>query len=257
MASESSQAKMYGIRGDRFREARHAFGCTLRELAEMTGYATTTLSSIENGHDVPSDRLVAKVVEVLDLDLRWLETGEGPIFSNKPLETCDRHVIGSWIGLESEDILKLLHEARDKAADYNIRAVELEESLRLKLKIEEMQKNQGQELIKPLTTEALGPTLPPLKPILPTLIERLQRATDGYGRKTELAKWLGVSRQSVNDWVSGRKEPSGETTLRLLHWVGQEERKPKQKSSGSVTPPPEPQTQVIKPNEKENNSGPP
>lgn len=66
-----------------------------------------------------------------------------------------------------------------------------------------------------------------VKPILPRLIERLQRATKQRGRKTELAAWLGVSPQKVTDWLSQRVEPSGETTLRLLHWVEQQERQTK------------------------------
>jgi DNA-binding transcriptional regulator YiaG len=63
-----------------------------------------------------------------------------------------------------------------------------------------------------------------VKPILPMLIERLKKATSQHGQKTELASWLGVTPQKVTDWISGRVEPSGETTLRLLHWVEQQER---------------------------------
>jgi len=61
-----------------------------------------------------------------------------------------------------------------------------------------------------------------VKPILPKLIERLRKATEERGRKTELASWLGVSPQKVTDWLSERVEPSGENTLRLLHWVEQQ-----------------------------------
>lgn len=63
-----------------------------------------------------------------------------------------------------------------------------------------------------------------VKPILPKLIERLKKATAERGQKTKLASWLGVTPQKVTDWISGRVEPSGETTLRLLHWVEQQER---------------------------------
>jgi hypothetical protein len=63
-----------------------------------------------------------------------------------------------------------------------------------------------------------------VKPILPQLIERLKKATQARGRKTELASWLGVSPQKVTDWLSGRVEPSGETALRLDNWVKRQER---------------------------------
>ena len=89
---------------------------------------------------------------------------------------------------------------------------------------------------KALTVGAVELTTSPVKAILPTLLERLRRATSERGQKTELATWLGVPRQSLNDWLSGRKEPSGETTLRLQHWVEQAERQPKQPSPGATSP---------------------
>jgi DNA-binding transcriptional regulator YiaG len=63
-----------------------------------------------------------------------------------------------------------------------------------------------------------------VQPVLPKLIERLKRATEARGSKAELAAWLGVHRQSVTDWLSGKQEPGGEITLRLLTWVEQQER---------------------------------
>ena len=95
----------------------------------------------------------------------------------------------------------------------------------------------------------------PVQPIMPTLIERLRRATEKHGRKTELAAWLGAPQQSVTDWLSGRKEPAGETTLRLLAWVTAEEAK--QKSSGSAVTPPEPKAQPQASYEKKPKSDPP
>lgn len=58
------------------------------------------------------------------------------------------------------------------------------------------------------------------------LISRIACATRPPGKKTELAKAIGVTSPRVSEWL--RKEhpvvPSGETTLRLLHWIGQQER---------------------------------
>ena len=77
---------------------------------------------------------------------------------------------------------------------------------------------------KHLTKYPLTGKYDDVKPILPKLIERLRKATKERGRKTELASWLGVAPQKVTDWLSERVEPSGEITLRLLHWVEQQER---------------------------------
>lgn len=63
-----------------------------------------------------------------------------------------------------------------------------------------------------------------VKHSLPNLLERLNRATAVHGQKTELAKYLGVPLASVSQWLSGVKEPGGQTTLKLLNWVEQKER---------------------------------
>jgi hypothetical protein len=60
---------------------------------------------------------------------------------------------------------------------------------------------------------------------LPKLLERLNKATSERGKKTALANFLGVSLAMVSQWLSGKREPGGETTLKLLHWVEQQERK--------------------------------
>jgi hypothetical protein len=62
--------------------------------------------------------------------------------------------------------------------------------------------------------------MPPLSgPLLPVLIERLKRALGARGAKAQLARELGVPRQSLNAWLSGARTPDGETTLTLQHWV--------------------------------------
>ncbi|MGC9942050.1 MAG: helix-turn-helix transcriptional regulator [Verrucomicrobiota bacterium] len=56
-------------------------------------------------------------------------------------------------------------------------------------------------------------------PALPHLIKRLNQATQARGSKIQLAAWLGVHRQMVTDWLSGKQKPGGEITLQLLQWV--------------------------------------
>jgi DNA-binding transcriptional regulator YiaG len=76
------------------------------------------------------------------------------------------------------------------------------------------------------------------------LLQRLKRALEGV-RKGDLARSLKVPLPRVSEWLSGRVMPSGETTLRLLHWVEQQERQPKE-SPGRVSARPEPKTQPRK-----------
>lgn len=65
----------------RLRQAREQAGVTLAQLAERTGYAVTTLSGVENGHDQPSKRLLSRWIQVLAINESWLKTGEGEIFT--------------------------------------------------------------------------------------------------------------------------------------------------------------------------------
>ncbi len=70
---------------NRLRKAREMAGLTLADLASTTGYAQTTLSSIENHHDQPSKRLLAKWIDALGLSETWLNTGEGDPFAKPGL----------------------------------------------------------------------------------------------------------------------------------------------------------------------------
>ena len=65
---------------------------------------------------------------------------------------------------------------------------------------------------------------PSVKSPMAKLLERLNRATRQRGMKSRLAKFLGVPLANVSQWLSGEREPGGETTLRLLKWVEQQER---------------------------------
>jgi hypothetical protein len=66
--------------------------------------------------------------------------------------------------------------------------------------------------------------LAPVKPILPNLIERLKKATEPRGKKTELAEFLSAPLPRVSEWLRGDKKPGGETTLQMLQWVEDQER---------------------------------
>lgn len=57
------------------------------------------------------------------------------------------------------------------------------------------------------------------------LRERLVRLTQPYGSKADLARQLGVTRQAAAEWLSGASSPTAETTLHLLKWVNESERK--------------------------------
>jgi transcriptional regulator with XRE-family HTH domain len=61
----------------RFKLAREQQRLTLQEVALMTGYSISTISGVENGHDQPSKRLRALLIDRLGLNESWLRTGKG------------------------------------------------------------------------------------------------------------------------------------------------------------------------------------
>lgn len=106
-----------------------------------------------------------------------------------------------------------------------------------------------------LTQFNVSVNLSPMKTEMPGLLGRLRKATEARGRKSELAAWLGVPLPTLSVWLSGKQEPGGEATLRLLQWVRAEEAKPK--GAGSAVTPPAPKTQHGKQlNELKKKSGP-
>ncbi len=82
----------------------------------------------------------------------------------------------------------------------------------------------GMALKIDLTNTATSSKLVGVKPQLPSLRERLNRATKEIGMMSALADFLHVPLASVSRWLSGKREPGGEITLKMLRWVEQQER---------------------------------
>ena len=55
---------------------------------------------------------------------------------------------------------------------------------------------------------------------LPELLLAIRDRAGGRGQKAALARRLGVSRQAVEQWLSGAAKPSAELTFKLLNWAG-------------------------------------
>ena len=77
---------------------------------------------------------------------------------------------------------------------------------------------------EPLTSISLKSKEWGVKSEVKKLIERVKRKASARGAKLQLARALGVAPARISEWLSGEKEPGGEYTLKLLHWVEQQER---------------------------------
>lgn len=61
------------------------------------------------------------------------------------------------------------------------------------------------------------------------LLVRLNEAAGAAGKKTELATFLNAPLESVSRWLSDKREPGGDVTLRMLQWVEAQEAKNKKR----------------------------
>jgi transcriptional regulator with XRE-family HTH domain len=88
--------------------------------------------------------------------------------------------------------------------------------------IEDATANGGKKVLPSITVSGNNPDV---KPTMSDLLKRLNKATAERGMKSKLAQYMSVPLPNVSQWLSGEREPSGETTLRLLAWVESQERK--------------------------------
>ena len=90
-------------------------------------------------------------------------------------------------------------------------------------KLAPVEKEAKTELTKKETYSSIAD----VKELWPSLKQRLQLAAAKAGKKSELAKFLGVDLTRVSQWLTEKKfarEPGAEYTLQMLHWVEQQER---------------------------------
>jgi len=57
-------------------------------------------------------------------------------------------------------------------------------------------------------------------PLWNLLVTHLRAELRPYGSKVRLARYLGIPKQRISDFLAGRRRmPNAEMTLRLLHWL--------------------------------------
>ena len=75
-----------------------------------------------------------------------------------------------------------------------------------------------------LTDSSLKGNTSSVKSEIKRLMVRVKKFAGLAGNKAALAKYLHVAPPRISEWLSGKKEPGGEYTLRLLKWVTEQER---------------------------------
>jgi len=152
-----------------------------------------------------------------------------------PKGTKQKHIVQSFHDYFDETFYELSHEGREKLLALAIRTI-------TKFNFDWMRDNRktpGENItmeptpnttkdnnFKMMLTKAATSSklVADVKSQLPRLLARLKTATKETGKMSALANFLEVPLASVSRWLSGKREPGGEITLKLLQWVEQQER---------------------------------
>lgn len=208
--------------GARLHLVRTQAGVTMEDLAAASGVAKTYISKLELGRVAhPSAIVTLGIAKKLKVDPFWL------VFGAEPRNPFDPALLAEPGALPAA--LRLLADAAEEA---------------------QFPGNGGLPLVHaPLTSAGVLPAS------LPELITRLETATLVRGSRAALMRELGLSSARLSQWLSGRRKPDAEMTLRLLAWVQAAEAQ--KGSPASVLPPAGPKTRSRKSSDEKPESNPP
>jgi transcriptional regulator with XRE-family HTH domain len=240
----------------RLRWLRESKGLTLQEVAARTGYDLGYISKLERGKARnPSERFIASMVAAFRVNPAWLRTGEGDPYWDATKDSRTRIALPNWSEKRLQRIVAVLDELPDALAiDAVLGRLLHDETLESLQSIwreignlpnlpvtarlfwndafmrAQMDKLPGRPSKTDLTKAETSTKDVDVKAQLPSLLERLNRATKVSGKMSALADFLGhqtnrkIPLASVSRWLSGKREPGGEITLLMERWVEKQER---------------------------------
>ena len=201
-------------------------------MAEELGIKAKRLESYEVGR-VPIPNIVAqKFCAAFDVNQEWLAEGSGPMSGSivvlpqiesemskcKLFSTAYERLIKPALSTQSNEVPSFIQKIMPKLTKAGLAVQRLRTvpavGLIRSAQIEKSSLTNVSESVNYLA----------VKPKFQGLLDRLKKASAQRGKKSALAKFLGVSLVQVSQWLSGDREPGGETTLQMLHWVEQQER---------------------------------
>jgi DNA-binding transcriptional regulator YiaG len=226
----------------RLRAFRDFLDIPRSRFAVALGYGTERIASYEAGR-APIRYEVFRAASVrYHLSPQWLATGAaspklwGPFDDSPFIESVtprslftavyDRFIAGLLSQQQAQlaEALKLRAapppRLRSQLLDYWASVEALAKEKQRKLKV------SGPDENTLLTQASTCGIMPSVKAQLDNLLARLNRLTQEPGKKTELADFLSAPLASVSRWLSGKRDPGGETTLKLLRWVQEQESQP-------------------------------
>lgn len=93
---------------ERIREARKLLGLTQQAFADKLGFSQNYIWQIEKGERTPSDRTIADICRIFNVDRTWLETGVGEPFREADPEEEVQKALAKALGGSEESKAKLI-----------------------------------------------------------------------------------------------------------------------------------------------------
>ena len=101
---------------ERIRALRKALGLSQKDFAQQLGMKSTTLSMIEVGDNVLTEKNIKLVCMTFNVNENWLRTGKGEMFAASPYE---KEFFDIYNSLPSDIQKALLRLAKDLLAAQN------------------------------------------------------------------------------------------------------------------------------------------
>jgi transcriptional regulator with XRE-family HTH domain len=235
-------------------------------MADQLGITVDRLANYELGRTPLPWGLVSKLWRTLHLAPRWLATGEGPAAVDpymyypliQPLAVERR-----FTSVYSEVLAPYIEEELRRERRSKEQAVEQLNKLRKRdpagTRLTPFQRKLLERLLEKVAAgdvaldlesivggkrrfdNALVNThLPSVQTSLAkdweALRAQIKKLTARRGERVALANYLGVSRQVVSAWLSGRGVPDAHKTLKLLHWASEAGGQQKETAAVLLTP---------------------
>jgi len=216
--------------GRRAAAIRRYQGISQARLAERLGLTRAQLASIEIGRVPMRYATASELCEALNINPTWLATGKG----GRAMGYADLHYGDLWPLAQR---LRAFGQVRfsevwarwGRVISYPSPELEDFERLVAGDAIGNSPSQSSESAGKTGKNMSVGASLKRKgqgsQSEVEILVKRLKRVLDEPGKKASLALQLGVAQARISEWLSGKKEPGGEVTLRLLHWVEDQERR--------------------------------
>lgn len=102
--------------GERIKKIRQSVGKTQQELADDLNLKRNTIATYEMGKSEPSDRTIADICRLYNVNETWLRTGEGEMFLDLPPDQ-ELDEIFAQIRVSSDNTIKAIVRAYWRLSD--------------------------------------------------------------------------------------------------------------------------------------------